>query len=565
MLETIQKGFRTAKNRLKGYRELNESNIEDALRDIRLSLLEADVEFHVTKQFLEQVKERATGALVRTSVDKDGEKVDLAPGDHFIKICYDELEGLMGPADSSIEFAPTGVTKIMMVGLQGSGKTTTTGKLANYLATKHGKKVALVAADIYRPAAVDQLRVLGERLEVPVYHRAGGQPPELCTEGVQFARKHGCDVVIFDTAGRLAIDEPLMEELEAIKTRTSPENIFFVVDAMIGQDAVKTAAEFNRRLSFDGVILTKLDGDARGGAALSIRQVTGKPIKFLGMGEQMDRLEEFRPDGLASRILGFGDVLGLMKDIEGIVDEEKAEKDAERILSGRFDMTHFLDQIKTIKKMGPLKDVLEKLPFFGEMVPEGTQVDDKELVRVEAMINSMTAAERKRPELIDVSRLERIARGSGRKPQEVKGLLERFFGMRQMMGAIGQQPGLLSRIPGFRQLSQLKNLQGLDLGELFGKGGGPGGAPALDGLGDGGNPMGGAPPKAIIRQALAMKRAGLPLPPEVEAALAATQKGKAKAAAGPGADEFVDAQTKKNRRKKEKLARQSRKKARKKK
>lgn len=469
MLDAVTKGFRAAKNKLSGKAELTEENIEDALRDIRIALLEADVDYGVVKTFISQVKEKALGEVVQVSTkDKEGRKLAASPGDHFIKICHDELEGLMGPVDTSLAFkAPSdGPTVIMMVGLQGAGKTTTTGKLASYLMRK-GKKPLMVAADVYRPAAVDQLKVLGQKLKVPVYSAADTRPVDLCRQGVEEAKKQKRDVVLLDTAGRLAIDEEMMQELEQIRASTSPDNILLVVDAMIGQDAVRTAGEFDRRLTIDGFIMTKLDGDARGGAALSIKQVTGKPIKFLGTGEKLDRLEEFRPEGLAGRILGFGDIVGLMKDFEEVVDTERAEEDAEKILSGNFDMQDFVEQIRTIRKMGSIHDILEKFPLFGDL-PENVKFDDKELLKVEALVNSMTPQERKRPDIIDVKRAERIARGAGKSVNDVGGLLQRFFMMRKVMRQIGQTPGLLARLPGFRQIAQLQQMKGMNLQEMFG-------------------------------------------------------------------------------------------------
>jgi signal recognition particle subunit SRP54 len=279
--------------------------------------------------------------------------------------------------------------------------------------------------------------------------------------------EHQRDLVIFDTAGRLALDEVLMQELEEINRVASVDNIFLVVDAMIGQDAVKTAREFNRRLDIDGVVLTKLDGDARGGAALSVRAVTGKPLKWIGMGEGMDKLEGFRPEGLASRILGFGDVVGLMQDFEQVVDAQQAEEDALKMLTGDFNLIQFLDQIKTLKKLGPLQDVMDKLPFFPDGMPDGMNVDDKALVRIESIIQSMTKAERMDPAVITASRKERIALGSGRTVQDVDDLLQRFQGMRQMMGAIGKQPGLLGRLPGFKQMAQAKAMKNMDMGDFF--------------------------------------------------------------------------------------------------
>ncbi|HVE87105.1 MAG TPA: signal recognition particle protein [Myxococcales bacterium] len=469
MLETVSKGFRAAKNRLQGKTEITPELVEESLRDIRVSLLEADVAFDVVKKFVASVREKAAGEVVKTTItDKKGRRIRVSPSDHFIKICHDQLEALMGPVDTRLKLKPKGqVSGVMMVGLQGSGKTTTAGKLASFL-IKAGHKPLLVAADIYRPAAVDQLKVLGQQLEVPVFFEPGVQPPELARKGYDAAREQKRDVVIIDTAGRLAVDEALMAELDAIKGTVHPDNILLVCDAMIGQDSVKTATEFDRRLDLDGFILTKLDGDARGGAALSIKEVTGKPIKFLGMGEALDRLEEFRPDGLAGRILGFGDIVGLMKDFEQVVDEEKAEEDAEKLLSGKFSLRDFVEQIQLVRKMGSLKDLLEKFPIFGDLT-EQLNPDEKELHKIEAMFNSLTEKERLRADLIDDSRMERIAKGSGRKKHEVKELLEKYKMMQTVMGSIGQNPGLLGRIPGFKQLGQLSKMKGMDLGELFGK------------------------------------------------------------------------------------------------
>ncbi|HTN51609.1 MAG TPA: signal recognition particle receptor subunit alpha, partial [Anaeromyxobacter sp.] len=396
MLETVSKGFKAARNKLKGRTAITPEVVDDALRDIRVSLLEADVAFEVVKRFVARVREKAIGEVVDTKVKTDKGVLRVTPQDHFVKICHDELEALMGPVDTSLRFAEKGrPTGVMMVGLQGSGKTTTAGKIASKL-LKEGKKPLLVAADVYRPAAVEQLRVLGERLGVPIFHEAGVSPPEMCRHALEAAQRDRLPVVIYDTAGRLAIDEELMVELEEIRRGVAPENILLVADAMIGQDAVKTAAEFDRRLSLDGFILTKLDGDARGGAALSIKEVTGKPIKFLGVGESLDRLEEFRPEGLASRILGFGDIVGLVQDFEQHVDEETAEREAAKILSGDFTLVDFVNQIQLVRKMGPLGELMEKFPLFGEL-PENFQFDDQALTRIVAMVDSMTQAERLRP------------------------------------------------------------------------------------------------------------------------------------------------------------------------
>jgi signal recognition particle subunit SRP54 len=469
MLETVAKGFRSAKNRLAGKTEIGPELVDESLRDIRISLLEADVTFDVVKKFVARVREKAIGEVVKlTATDKQGRKLRVSPGDHFIKVCHDELESLMGPVDTSLRFKPKGQTSgIMMVGLQGSGKTTTVAKLAAKL-LKDGHKPLLVAADVYRPAAVDQLRVLGERVGVPVYFEPNLQPPELAKRGYAAAREQGREVVIIDTAGRLAIDEELMQELEAIKREVEPDNILLVCDAMIGQDSVRTAAEFDRRITLDGFILTKLDGDARGGAALSIKEVTGKPIKFLGMGESLDRLEEFRPAGLADRILGFGDIVGLMRDFEHVVDEKRAEEDAEKLLSGHFNMRDFVEQIQMVRRMGPLKDLLDKFPIFGELTDQ-LNPDEKELDKIEAIFNSMTEKERKNPEILEGKRIDRIARGSGRKKEDVRDLLNKFSMMQQMMGTLGQNPGLLGRIPGFRQIAQLQKMKGMDLSTVFGK------------------------------------------------------------------------------------------------
>ncbi len=442
MFDTLSRGFRNARLKLQGKTELSEESVSDALRDVRVSLLEADVSLDVAKDFLARVKERSLGQVVTLKVK--GQPFQVTPADHFIKSCYDELEALMGPVDNTLALDGKPAL-IMMVGLQGSGKTTTAGKLARRLVGM-GRKPMLVAADVYRPAAVDQLTTLGRKLNVPVFSIKGMNPVQLCTTAVTQARNVGRDVVIFDTAGRLALDETLMVELEQIKEKTQPQNILFVCDAMIGQDAVRTAAEFDRRLGFSGFVLTKLDGDARGGAALSIKAVTGKPVKFVGMGEGLDKLEDFRPQGLASRILGFGDVVGLMSDFEKVIDKDKAEADAEKMLRGQFTYDDFQAQLKMIKSMGSLKDVMGKLPFMDEVMQQvpAEALDDYELVKVEAVIQSMTHQERRNPDLLDASRFERLARGSGRPLKEVKELHDRFKMTREMMKEVGSMTGLLS-------------------------------------------------------------------------------------------------------------------------
>src|SRR5436190_3076299 len=487
MFETLTKGFRTAKQRFQGLARLDDVTVDEALKDVRTALLEADVGFDVVQDFCARVKEKAVGVIVKVKASTKEKTRRVTAEDHFVKLCHDELVDLMGPVDTNIKFAKKGPTGIMLVGLQGSGKTTTVGKLARFLEKQH-KRPLLVAADVYRPAAIDQLKIIGERLEIPVFADPNGKPPEICERAVQIAAERGRDVILFDTAGRLAIDEPLMEELSQIDARVHPGNILLVVDAMIGQDAVGTAKAFNERLNLDGVILTKLDGDARGGAALSVKAVTGKPIKFVGMGESSDRLEEFRPDGMASRVLGRGDVVGLVQQFEEVVDEEKAEQDAVRMLKGKFDMNDFLQQIEVLKKMGSLSDMVDKIPGMADAMPEGAKVDDRELIRIGSMISSMTEDERRHPErfivtsweedvdggkrkkkrsaFYDQGRIKRVARGSGRREQEVADLLNRFAMMRQMMMQIGMSTGLLGKIPGFKQLAQAKNLMGLDVNQL---------------------------------------------------------------------------------------------------
>ncbi len=462
MFETLTKGFRNARNRLSGVTELTEENIDQALRDVRLSLLEADVEFGVTKDFLARVKDKAIGQVVGTSAQAKGKKIKVGPAEQFVKICQDELEAMMSFDGDPVEFArkpkPTG---IMMVGLQGSGKTTSAAKLARLLETSQARKPLLVAADVARPGAIEQLQVLGEQIDVPVFSIPGGLPVEICKRGLAEAKRLKCDTVIYDTAGRLAIDEPLMEELAQIRSSVEPQNTFLVVDAMIGQDSVKTAKSFHDRLGLSGVILTKLDGDARGGSAISIKEVTGTAVKFVGTGETLDRLEEFRADGMASRILGMGDVVGLMKDFEEVVDEKKAEEDAKRMLKGQFTLDDFLEQLSMLQNMGPLQDMLDKVPFFAESVPEGFQVDEREIGQIKAIVSSMTRQEREQAEVFEKqpTRIVRVAKGSGTTEQQVAEILQRFAFMRQMMGSIGSQAGLLSKIPGMKQLAAANRLR----------------------------------------------------------------------------------------------------------
>jgi signal recognition particle subunit SRP54 len=475
MFEALTNGFRQARNRLAGLTELTEANIDAALREVRLSLLEADVELGVVKAFLARVKEKAVGATVQTRLKTAGQTHQVGASDQFVKICHDELVAMMTHEGDPLTFAASGPTGIMMVGLQGSGKTTSAAKLARYLA-KQGKRPLLVAADMQRPAAVEQLKVLGSQIDIPVFNIAGATPVEICTAARDEAKRAGRDVIVYDTAGRLAVDELLMQELELIKGKIEPNDILLVVDAMIGQDAVKTAKAFHERLALTGVVLTKLDGDARGGAALSVKEVTGAPVLFTGIGETTDKFEEFRADGMATRILGMGDVVGLMQDFEQVVDKKKAEEDAARMLTGEFTLDDFLDQVRMIQKMGSLRDLVDKIPMLGGQIPEGVNLDDRELVRIEAMIQSMTNGEKLDPYVLvrEPGRVKRISKGSGQPEQGVSELVQKFLFMKQMIGNVGQNMGMLGKIPGMKQFGMAKNLR---------KAMAAGGMPGMPGMG----------------------------------------------------------------------------------
>lgn len=476
MLDVISGGFKEAKLKFKGKTTLSEENIKEATAAIRKSLLEADVEYGVTKTFIKRVQEKALGQEVSLKAGKGANKMKVSAADHFINICQEELEGLMGPVDSELSYATNRPTSIMMVGLQGTGKTTSTGKIASFLKNSKKKKPMLVAADIYRPAAAEQLKVLGERIGVPVFHIEGANPVTICEEAKKKAFEWECDTIIYDTAGRLTIDDALMKELEDIQASTSPDNVLLVCDSMMGQDAVTTAKSFDERLNISGVVMTKLDGDARGGAALSIKEVTGKPIKFLGMGEELDRLEEFRPEGLASRILGMGDVVGLMQDFERVVEEDQEEQ-AMRMLQGQFTYTDFFKQIEMIQKMGSLKDLVAKMPMQ-DMLPAGADVDDRELLKIKSMINSMTKKEKMGLHNLDNSRMERIANGSGRKLKDVQELHKKFSGMKKMMGMMGKNMGgMMGKIPGMGGLNQMNAMR------KMAKNMGPGGMPDMGAMG----------------------------------------------------------------------------------
>jgi signal recognition particle subunit SRP54 len=412
-------------NRLRGKGKLSESDVKEAMREVRLALLEADVNFKVVKEFVEKVRERAVGQEVLQS---------LTPAQQVIKIVNDELTQLMGGSQAKIAQAAKPPTVVMMVGLQGAGKTTTTGKLAQFL-KKQGKYPLLVAGDVYRPAAIKQLQILGEQLKTPVFSM-GDQvsPVDIAKAALEHARVHGFDYVLIDTAGRLHIDEALMNELKLVKDAVNPHEILLVVDAMTGQDAVQVADTFHKELEVTGAILTKLDGDTRGGAALSIRAVTGTPIKFAGMGEKLDALEPFHPDRMASRILGMGDVLTLIEKAQASVDKEKAVELEKKIRKAEFTLDDFLDQLAQVRKLGPLDQIMSMIPGMNKIKGiQGMTPDEKQIGRVEAIIRSMTPAERQNYKIIDHSRKQRIARGSGTSVQEINRLLKQFEEMQKMV------------------------------------------------------------------------------------------------------------------------------------
>lgn len=421
--------------KIRGKGKVSEADVKEMMREVKLALLEADVNFKVVKDFIKRVNERAIGQEVLKS---------LTPGQQVVKVVKDELTELMGGEQSKIAVSNRPPTVILMVGLQGAGKTTTTGKLANLLRKKYNRNPMLVAADIYRPAAIKQLETLGKQLNFPVFS-LGDQvsPVEIAKQGLAKAKEEHCDYVLIDTAGRLHIDENLMTELTDIKAEVKPDEIFLVVDAMTGQDAVNVAKSFNDQLDITGVILTKLDGDTRGGAALSIRSVAEKPIKFVGMGEKMDALEPFHPERMASRILGMGDVLTLIEKAQTNVDEEKARELEKKMRTASFTFDDFLDQLSQVKKMGPLDDILKMLPGANKIKGmNNLSIDDKQIAHVEAIIQSMTKKEKDQPEIINASRRKRIARGSGRPIQEVNRLLKQFEDMKKMMKQMsGMQKG----------------------------------------------------------------------------------------------------------------------------
>jgi signal recognition particle subunit SRP54 len=432
MFDTLGDRLQASLGDLRKKGRLDEETISKAMREIRLALLEADVNFKVVKEFVDRVKARALGQDVLKS---------LTPGQQVVKIVHEELTALMGSGSSKLAFAGRPPTVILLAGLQGSGKTTAAAKLA-LLLRKDGSSPALVAADLQRPAAVTQLEQLGRQIQVPVY--TSGDPVRAATEGIEQAKAQGRDVVIVDTAGRLQIDEPLMEELAAVRKATKPHNVLLVLDAMTGQEAVAVAEAFQERVAFDGVVLTKLDGDARGGAALSVKAVTGKPIKLASVGERLDQLEYFHPDRMASRILGMGDVLSLIEKAEDAIEEDEQEAMEARIRSGQFTFDDFLAAQKMLKRMGPIQGVLKLIPGLGNQL-KGVDVDERELARVEAIVLSMTPQERRFPHLINGSRRQRIARGSGTTVQQVNKLLSARKQMEKMMKQMGK--GKLPKLP----------------------------------------------------------------------------------------------------------------------
>jgi len=428
MFEELSLKLDAALKKITGQGKLTEANISDTLREIRRILLDADVNYKVAKEFIEKVKEKALGKEVIASI---------TPGQLITKIIYDELVELLGGGHSEITLNPVGITTILVVGLQGSGKTTFSAKLAKRLKERK-RKVLLVAADIYRPAAIEQLKILGQQINVPVFSLEQKDARLVATESLKFAKENGYDTVIIDTAGRLHVDEEMMKEVADIKEIVKPTETLFVVDSMTGQDAVNSAKAFNESVNFDGIILSKLDGDARGGAAISIRSVVGKPIKFVSNGEKLENLDVFYPDRLASRILGKGDIISLVEKAQETIDELEAKRMEEKLRKNKFDFEDFLKQIKLIKKMGSLSSLIGMIPGLGSQI-KNAQIDDKALIKVEAIINSMTREERENPKVLNGSRRKRIARGSGTTIQDVNRLIKQFQEMQRMMSMMNKK------------------------------------------------------------------------------------------------------------------------------
>ena len=449
MFESLTEKFNSVFKSLSGRGRITEANISDAMREVRKALLEADVNYNVVKQFCKDVTQAALGAEVIKS---------LHPGQVMVKIVSDELTKLMGPVDTRVYFVSPGPTVIMLAGLQGGGKTTTAAKLAKYLVA-NGKRPLLVADDLQRPAAIDQLIVLGEQLGIDVYSEQSKNAVKVAKNGVRHARENGYDVVVLDTAGRLHIDQEMMAEVADVAKAVTPQQIYLVCDAMTGQDAVNSAKEFNERLELDGVILTKLDGDARGGAALSVKAVTGKPIKFIGVGEKLDKLEEFHPDRMAGRILGMGDVVSLVEKAHEQFDAEEAVKMQKKMAKGSFGFDDFLKQMQAVKKMGGIKDLMKMMPGMAGQADD-LDLDGAEIGQMEAIVHSMTLQERRDPDLIDLSRRRRIAAGAGVQVHDVSGLVKTFKRSRDMLkklsgGALGGLKSLFSGGLNMGALSQM--------------------------------------------------------------------------------------------------------------
>ena len=435
--------------KIKGEARITESNMKDMLREVKLALLEADVNYKIVKEFIANIQEKALGQDVMKS---------LKPGEQVVKIVRDEMVELLGGADSKINISSNPPTVIMLVGLQGAGKTTMAGKLANYL-RKEGKKPLMVACDVYRPAAVKQLQVVGASLNIPVYAEEGSKDVVgIAKRAMNTAMKKLNDVVIVDTAGRLQIDENLMQELQDVKKAVRPHEILLVVDAMTGQEAVNVAETFNNKVGIDGVVLTKLDGDTRGGSALSVKKVTGKPIKFIGVGEKLNELEAFHPDRMASRILGMGDVLSIVEKAEQAIDLEEAEKLEKQLQKNKFDLDDYLAQLKQVKKMGSISSILKMLPGANKL--KDIEVDEKEFVRIEAIITSMTAKERKNPNLLNASRRKRIAKGSGTQVHDINKFMESFEMTQKMMKQMKSKGGMRRMMKGLKldQMDEFKDL-----------------------------------------------------------------------------------------------------------
>ena len=423
MFEGLQDRLEGIIHKAKGYGKITEENISEMLREVRIALLEADVNYKVVKEFINNVKEKALGSEVAKS---------LKPGELFVKIVNDELVELLGGEAKELNTKGNPAI-LMLVGLQGSGKTTTIGKLANFLRKKHAKKPLLVACDVYRPAAIDQLKTIGKELNIPVYDEGLNNPVNTSLNAINYAKENNYDYVLIDTAGRLHIDEELMDELNNIKTKVNPQEILLVIDSMMGQDAINVITGFNEKLDLTGVILTKLDGDTRGGVALSVRHLTNVPIKFIGVSEKMDGLDFFDPRRMADRILGMGDVVSLVEKAEEIIDEKEARDTMKKLQKGKYDLEDFLNQMKQIKKMGPLENLIKLIPGARKMGLGDVQIDPKQIAHIEAIIQSMTKEERRDPSIIKASRKQRIATGSGRNVQEVNRLLEQFENYKKMM------------------------------------------------------------------------------------------------------------------------------------